>query len=251
LRSQQADDAIKCLESGFHVLAEKPSAIRVADIERIIQTAKKTGKIYHEQAATAFDQPYATLRKIVATGVLGPVIQVYAQKSYPWGDWRPQDENIDGGLALQAGVYATRFVEHVALVKIKSLTMKETRLGNPVADGQCRRAVSMLMELANGGLASAVVNYCCPPPEHWGRWGYETLRIFGANGFVESIDHGRIGTLALNNQPAQRVEFTDPSGDFLGMFIQEIRTGKKVIQFSLEEELSPTRWVVQAKEHLR
>lgn len=249
-RSHQAEDTIQCLEAGKHVYAEKPSALKVADLDRIMATARRTGKIFHEQAAMVFEQPYCTLRKIVDSGVLGTIVQVYTQKSYPWFDQRPQDENIDGGLATQAGVYNARFVEHVANVRIKSLEIKETRLGNPVPQGQCRRAVSMLMELENGGLASGVTNYLCVAPPSWQNWGYEIVRIWGINGFVESIDNGRIGTLALAGQSCQSLDFSSPGRNFLDMFLEEIRTGRKVIPFSLEEELRPTRWVVQAKENL-
>jgi len=246
-RADQADDAIRSMEAGKHVYAEKPCALRSDDVDRITATAHRTGVIFHEMASTAFDQPYCTLRRIVESGVLGTIVQVYSQKSYPWHDGRLQDEQIDGGLATQAGVYNARFVEHVAGVRIRSLTLKETRLGNPIADGQCRRAVSMIMELENGGAASGVANYLCPAPPWWGKWGYETVRIWGTNGFIESIDSGRIGTIAITGQDPQTLDFSDPFPAYLDMFIDEIRTGKKIIPFTLEKEISPTRWVVLAK----
>ena len=250
MRADQANDAIQSLEAGMHVYAEKPCALLAADVDRIIATSHRTGRFFHEQASTVFDQPYCTLRKIVDSGVLGTIVQVYTQKSYPWFDQRPQDERVDGGLATQAGVYNARFVEHVAHERIKSLTMKETTLGNPVAGGQCRRAVSMLMELENGGLASAVSNYLCPAPPAWQKWGYETVRIWGTNGFVESIDNGRIGTLSLVGRACETLDFSEPGMNFLDSFIGEIRTGKRAIPLTLQDELSPTRWVVQAKERL-
>ncbi|MEI8197672.1 MAG: hypothetical protein WCI73_17390, partial [Phycisphaerae bacterium] len=165
--------------------------------------------------------------------------------------WRPQDERIDGGLAMQVGVYNARFVEHVAGVKIKSLVMRQTKLGNEVPGGGCQRAVSMLMELANGGLSSAIANYLCPLPPSWERWGYENVRIFGTQGFVESLDTGRIGTLALNGRPPQPVDCSDPGQDYLTMFLEEIQTDQNVIPFTLEDELSPTRWVVRGRTALQ
>jgi len=246
LRADQARDAVLALEAGKHVYAEKPSALTEGDLDRIIQTAKKTGRIFHEQAATAFDQPYTTLRQIVAAGTIGTVVQVFSQKCYPWHDGRPQDRRVDGGLAMQVGIYNLRFVEHVAGVKVKTLTAKRTSLGNPIPGGQADMAVSMVMELANGGLASSVTNYYCPLPGDWGRWGYETVRIWGTMGMVESIDNGRIGTLAVYGRPVVALDFSAPGRSYLGMFLEEIQTGKKVIPFALEDELSPTRWVIRA-----
>ena len=251
LRAEQDADAVRCLEAGKHVYGEKPSALSEAGLDRIIAAARRTGKRYHEQAGTAFTQPYATLREVVASGVLGEIIQIYAQKSYPWSDWRPRDERIDGGLITQVGVYCTRFVEHVAGMSIRTLAARETLLGNDVPGSDCRRAVSFLMTLENGGVASAIANYCGPRQPDWPNWGYETLRIFGANGFVESIDYGRIGTLARIGHPAAPLDFTAPHPDFFAQMLEEIRTGEPRIPVTLEQELSPTRWVVRAREAYR
>lgn len=250
-RADQAMDAVRCLQAGKHVYAEKPAALVETELDEIIAAAQRHGRRFREQAGTAFDAPYRGMRKIVATGTLGEIVQVYTQKSYPWHDRRPQDEAIDAGLLMQAGIYNCRFVEHIAGVRITSIDARETKLGNPEPTGDCRRAVAMTMTLANGGLASAVVNYLCPAPPSWFRWGYETLRIWGTKGMLESIDHGRVGTLAVNGQPPRSLDLLGaddvPIPDHLTMFLEEVRTGHDVIPMSLEDELSSTRWVIRAK----
>ena len=242
-RADQARDAIRCMEAGKHVYAEKPSAMTERDLDAIVEASRRTGRRFHEQAATAFREPYRTLRQIIAAGTIGEVVQVYGQKSYPWHDRRPMDDSIDGGLPLQVGVYCTRFVEHVAAVPIRDITLIK---------GSTSRACAMQLELGNGGIGVGVANYCCPAPPSWKNWGYETLRVWGTRGFVESIDSGRIATLAVNGQPPQSLDVptdgSDSSAEHLEMFLQEIRTGSAVIPFTLEQELSPTRWVVRASE---
>lgn len=250
-RADQAEEAIRCMEAGKHVYAEKPSALTEREFDRIVATSERTGRIYHEQAATAFEQPYLTLKKIVQSGLLGTIVQVYTQKSYPWHDRRPQNEDIDGGLTTQVGVYNARFVEHVASVPIRSMLIHETQLGNPIREGECRLATSFLMELENRGTAVGVANYLCSHPQFWGHWGYETVRIWGTEGFIESIDGGRIGTIALNSEPARPLSFEEAGENYLAMFLQEITTGQRVIPFTLAEELSPTRHVVRARERMR
>lgn len=247
LRSEQAQQAVRCMKAGKHVYAEKPCAMTEADLDEIIRTSKETGMIFHEMAGGCFAQPYSTLKEIVTSGKIGDVIQIYGQKSYPWFEGRPQDENIDGGLALQVGVYNARFVEHITGIKIKSITSKETKFGNNFG-GECRRAVSFLMELENGGVASGIANYCCPREPAWDHWGYETVRVFGTEGFVEAIDNGSIGRLAVNGEPLQELDFSTPTEDYFDMFLQELLTGKKIIDFSIEDEISPTRWAIRARE---
>jgi predicted dehydrogenase len=216
-------------------------------LDRIVATAACTGRICHEMAGTALDEPYATVREVVASGELGEVIQVLAQKSYPWADWRPGDERVDGGLALQVGVYPLRFAEHVAGMRVTDLQLRETTLGNDVPGSECRRAVSYIMTFANGGLGSAVANYCCPASPSWQNWGYEMVRIFGTNGFVECVDGGRIAQVVVNGKPPRPLTFRSDRPGFFELLLQEIRTGERVIPFTLEDELRPTRWVIRAK----
>lgn len=249
-KDQQGEAIIRCLEAGKHAYAEKPCCMDEATLDRIIATAHRMGCIFHEMAGTAWEEPYATVREAVESGAIGEVIQILAQKSYPWADWRPADERTDGGLALQAGVYLTRFAEHVAGVKLRSIQLCETKLGNPIPGSECRRAASFLMDFTNGGVGSGVANYCCPGSPSWQNWGYESLIIFGVNGFIDCIDSGRIGQIIVEGQPPQLLDFSTPRTPYLDLFLEEIQSGSSVIPFSLEEELNPTRWVIRAKHQL-
>ncbi|MCD6287118.1 MAG: Gfo/Idh/MocA family oxidoreductase, partial [Anaerolineae bacterium] len=103
-RRDQAQEAIRSLQAGKHVYAEKPAAMTEADLNAVIATAHRTGQAFHEMwTGSAMAQPYVTMRQIVQAGTIGTVVQVLAQKSYPMHDRRPQDEDIDGGLILQVG----------------------------------------------------------------------------------------------------------------------------------------------------
>jgi predicted dehydrogenase len=84
-RADQASDAVKCLLTGRHVYGEKPSALREEDLDRLIATAAQTGCHYHEMGAAALEQPYLAMSGLVRSGAIGEVVQVFVQKSYPWG----------------------------------------------------------------------------------------------------------------------------------------------------------------------
>jgi len=131
-RRDQAQEAIRSLEAGKHVYAEKPAAMTEADLNAVIATAHRTGKAFHEMwTGSAMTQPYITMRHIIQAGTIGTVVQVLAQKSYPMHDRRPQDEDVDGGLILQVGVHALRFVEFIAGTKVDDIWAIQTQLGNP------------------------------------------------------------------------------------------------------------------------
>ncbi|MDI7275203.1 MAG: Gfo/Idh/MocA family oxidoreductase [Anaerolineae bacterium] len=245
VRREQARQAIRCLEAGRHVYAEKPCAMTEADLDAILSAARRTGCRFHEMAGTAFEQPYLAMRALVQAGTVGTVIQVLAQKSYPYHDRRPQDEDVDGGLLMQVGVHALRFVEHVAGVRVATIEAMETRLGNP-RPGGLRMAACMMMRLENGGLASAIANYLNPPA--FGRWGNETLRIFGSRGFVEATDGGARTRLVLEREDRGALAVEEPGLDYFSLYTASL-LGQGEMPLSLEDELHPTRMVIRARAH--
>ncbi len=183
LRSEQYGIIAACLNARKHVYAEKPSVMTTEELDSLLVLADKTGLIFCEQNFVTMDVPYNKALEIVSSGVLGDIVQVFAQKSYPYGDWRPQDERKDGGLIMQNALYGLRFIEHIAGMKITALSAIETGYGNP-RDGGLMMAASIQMRLANGGIGTVVANYLNQPGT--GVWGNEELRIFGTKGYLRT-----------------------------------------------------------------
>lgn len=243
-RGDQAKDAILCMKAGKHVYAEKPCALTEDKLDNILRTAEETGMQFHEMAGTAFDQPYLSMRNVVLSGVIGEVVQVFAQKSYPYHERRPQDEYIDGGLTCQVGVHALRFIEHVACQRIKTIDAVETSLGNPVENGELRMASSLVIRLENGGVASVVINYL--NPQGFGLWGNEHLRIFGTKGFIESVDGGIKTRLIVGKDDMGPIDVTEGTKDYFDFYMDYLQ-GKANMPLTLDEELHPTRMILRAK----
>lgn len=247
LRHSQAQDAIRALRAGKHVLAEKPCAMSESDLDEILDAAKQAGKQFHEMAGTAFYQPYSAMREIVRSKRIGEVVQVIAEKSYPFHEGRPQDENVDGGLIAQNSIHALRFVEHVACKPIESISAVETSLGNPVPDGGLRMAACLLMTLHGGGVATISANYL--NPRGTGIWGNEALKISGTNGFVETRDGGSWTRLVVGSEDLGALDtssHTDPWFWLNAVFLSIL--GRAEMPISLSDELSPTRWAIRARQ---
>jgi predicted dehydrogenase len=243
-RCEQAEDALSCMRAGKHVYAEKPCALSERDLDRILEMAARTGCMFHEMAGTAFEQPYRKMREVVQDGTIGTVVQVLAQKSYPYHDRRPQNEAVDGGLLMQVGVHALRMVEHVAGVRVEEMEVMETQLGNPGV-GSLRMACGLLLRLENGGLASVIANYLNMSGVR--RWGNETLRIFGTLGFVEAVDGGTCTRLVVGDKDQGALDVAQPGWDYLDLYLA-LLLGQGNMPLTLEEELHPTRMVIRAKE---
>ena len=246
-RADQAREAIRCLAAGKHVYAEKPCALTEPELDDVLAAAQRHGREFHEMAGTAWVQPYFEMRRLVREGAVGDVIQVLVQKSYPYGAQRPQDEAIDGGLFLQAGIHAIRLVEHAAGARIRSVQGWETKLGNPEG-GECRIAGAVQLGLEGGGLATIIMNYL--NAVNFKPRNNETLRIFGTRGFIESVDDGTTQRrVSLTGQVTPLATAT-PAPDYFTLLSAHLTTGSALPQTS-EEELRPLRWLLRAKAALR
>jgi predicted dehydrogenase len=246
-RSDQAGQAIRALRAGKHVYAEKPCAMTEPDLDAILQAVRETGKQFHEMAGTSFGQPYFAMREIVRQGLVGEVVQVIAEKSYPYHPDRPQDEDIDGGLIGQCAIHAVRMVEQVGGVPIQSSLAEETTLGNPVSHGGLRMAAALVFTLENGGVATVTANYLNPLGT--GVWGYESLKVLGTQGLVESEKGGLQTRLVVGKEDRGPIDVSAPGIDYLEAFLKTI-LGEGEMPLTLEEELRPTRWVIRAKQAL-
>ncbi|MFO7636722.1 MAG: Gfo/Idh/MocA family oxidoreductase [Clostridia bacterium] len=247
MRKDQEAQALAALRGGKHVYSEKPAALSEAKLDEILATARQEGKLFHEMAGTCFEEPFLTMRDVVQSGVLGKIIQVFAQKSYPYHDRRPQDDITDGGLIRWVGVHATRFIEHTTGLKIDRIYSVETTHGNPVEGGGMCTAASLMMTLDNGAVGSMVLNYA--NHRTFGIWGNEHLRIWGTEGFVEAVDGVSRTRLVLKDKDMGALELKHENKDYFEYFLDEILENKPM-PITLEEELHPLRAVIRAKENV-
>ncbi len=246
-RKEQARDAIACLEAKKHVYAEKPAALSEDSLELILKTAQKNNVEFHEYVDTIYAEPYWKAREYVQSGIIGNVVQVYAQKSYPNRiSSRPQDEETDGGLIRWVGVHAVRFIEHITGIWVDKISAFETRLSDPDLHKGMFTAASMAMTLQNGGVASVCLNYL--NPKSFKSWGNECVRVFGDRGMLEICDAG-----ARTHVYTQESDFdfdlsTSNCHDYFSLLVSHLDKGTPM-PMSLEQELHPLRVVIRAKEN--
>ncbi|HEY4018877.1 MAG TPA: Gfo/Idh/MocA family oxidoreductase [Pseudonocardiaceae bacterium] len=242
-RADQAADAITCLRAGRAVYAEKPSALSEADLDQILATAEATGLPFHEMADTAFQQPFSAARLLLRDRVVGRVLQVHAQKSYPYHDNRPIDADVDGGLIRWAGIHAIRMIEHVVGERVEDIADARTTEVD-VGGRPFTIAASLSFTLASGGLASAVVNYLNPPGS--GSWGDDRLRVFGTYGLID-ITAGNASRLVVGTADLGQLDTTGPVAGYFDHYVDALLDGAPM-PMTIEEEIRPTRIAIRAHE---
>ncbi len=109
-------------------------------------------------------------------------------------------------------------------------------------------AVTISIRLANGGLASGICNYLNPMKERC--WGYEILRVFGTKGVIESNADGAQARLIVEGCAPEPLALPGPTLDYCDLFLRSLAGGDPM-PLALEDELSPTRWIVRARDKMR
>jgi len=95
-----AELTTRALEAGKHVLVEKPFATGAADAQRMIDVARKTGKIVAPFHNRRFDPDYLMVREVLASGRLGLVRRIYSSfgSTNPSKGWRRFKDSGGGRL---------------------------------------------------------------------------------------------------------------------------------------------------------
>jgi predicted dehydrogenase len=76
---------LACAARKLNVIAEKPLALRRADLDAVYTAVKRNGVHLGMLLPMRFEPPYLAMRRIVQSGVIGEVLQMDAQKSYQLG----------------------------------------------------------------------------------------------------------------------------------------------------------------------
>jgi predicted dehydrogenase len=105
-----------CLESGKHVLCEKPFALNAPQVSRMIAAAHRHGRFLMEAMWTRFLPAVSALREQLARNVLGRIQLIIGGGAYiPAGDSDHYllQSALGGGALLDAGVYLVSFASSI------------------------------------------------------------------------------------------------------------------------------------------
>ena len=183
------------LERGIPALAEKPFAFSLEELELLRQVAQRTGvpvSAMHGQRATPL---IARVHEIVQSGGIGTPLVAHNQKSYRWGNARPQaykDRQTFPGTAAWIGIHVFDWLLWILGDRFESVTAHGSNSAHP--DYPAVESQSgYLFQLSDNGMATVTVDYLRPEaaPTH----GDERIRIAGTDGVVEVSTGYGWGTL--------------------------------------------------------
>jgi len=243
-RTEQTDLAIRALNAGKHVLVEKPMATTAGDLDRLRRAVEISGTELRTMTAMPYEPEFTAMKKIVEAGTLGTVVQVYAMKSYPCLDSRPQDRGVDGGIILQAGIHAVSFIRYVTGMEFVEVFAQDTGTGNP-KEGELQMGANMTFRMSNGALAAVLCNYC--NQRSIGYHGNDQLRVHGTHGMIELVDGRTRRMLVLKEQAPKPFEDIAPAKSYPQDLIDCILDGTPTL-LSRDDSFRNTAVVLRAQE---
>tara|TARA_B110000014_G_C20080066_1_gene564262 strand:- start:300 stop:1304 length:1005 start_codon:yes stop_codon:yes gene_type:complete len=113
---EHVEPALKCIRSKKHVLIEKPMALKVSDVETLINEAKKHKVKIMEGFMYAFHPQFDRIKNIIQSNILGDINYAYSMFSFPIQParfYRINRSMKNGGGALwDIGPYAIHTLRH-------------------------------------------------------------------------------------------------------------------------------------------
>ncbi len=193
-----AEQSIRSLQAGFHVLCEKPMAIKTSDCGAMIQAAEKANKRLFAIKQNRYNPPVAAVKKIVDEGRLGKINSVQLNcfwnrnPDYYANSWK-------GTMDMDGGTLFTQFSHFVDLLywlvgdveKVHAVTGNFTHQG--IIEFEDTGAV--ILQFVNGAIGT--MNYTVNSYE---KNMEGSLTLFGDKGTV------KIGGQYLNELEYQSIE---------------------------------------------
>ncbi|MBI3242498.1 MAG: Gfo/Idh/MocA family oxidoreductase [Chloroflexi bacterium] len=113
--SLHAEWAVKCAEAGKHVLVEKPFALTTAEVDRMTEATKRTGKVMAEAFMYRHHSQTLKVKELIESGAIGDVSLVKA--SFTFNLTRAVDVRLDpalgGGSVWDVGCYPISLAQYV------------------------------------------------------------------------------------------------------------------------------------------
>jgi len=169
--------SIEALEAGFNVLCEKPMASTVKDVDRMIDAAKKSGRLVAIFQQSRFAPALQQIEKLIKSGVLGRIVQIsiaYNGFSRRW-DWQTLQKRWGGNL-MNTGPHPLDQALYLFGEGMPDVRCYMDRTDNSLGDAE--DYVKVILSGAGKPVIDIEISSCCAYPSF-------TYNIQGARGGVK------------------------------------------------------------------
>lgn len=239
------------LDSGKHVISDKPLCISLDELDQIEAAAKRAGKLVGCMLDMRDLGVYLGMRNLIQEGAIGSVHAIQFEGQHPllYGK-RPSwyfEEGMHGGVLNDIIVHAVDFIPWATGLKWKSVVA--ARCWNATVPqhphfSQCGQA---MLTLDNQAGVICDVSYLTPDSFAYEFPLYWRVVIWGSDGVVEAGVNSEQITLYRNGSSERELIALPPAqpGGYLDSFLAEVRGDLKGLKLSSADALSAARISLQ------
>ena len=235
-----------CLDRGLPVMAEKPLAMDLPTLEGLFQSASKSKAALIPMHTMRSVPELAAVHHAVRTGQIGEPMMSFSQKTYKWGDSRPdayRSRKTFPGLSPWIGIHAFDWLHWILGDVFTEVQGREGTTARPDFPA-CASQAAFVLSMRNGGVASLTLDYLRPSsaPSH----ADERLRIAGSLGVIETALVEKKVTLIASGQRARTLPLTEQT-DIFTQFARSLR-GEAPPPLTLHEGCRITEIAIKAQQ---
>ena len=215
-----AQSVIAALEAGKHVLVEKPMAITLEECERMVETARATGRKLMVDQNQRFARAHVRAKELLDAGRIGDVLTFRTTFGHggpeTWsvdpgtGSWFFDPKRAAMGAMADLGVHKTDLVQWLIGQKVVSATAKVATLDKRDAEGNLVGVDdnALVIYTMDGGAMGTMT-------ASWTYYGPEDN---------STVIYGTEGVMRIYDDPAHSIELDLRSGETEYYDVEAIQT---------------------------
>lgn len=181
-----ASNAMQAMESGKHVVLEKPMAFTTEEADKVIQTSERTGKLITVISQLRFSPDILKLKELVANGAFGKItlctlsMKYYRSKEYyassPWKGTKKFD---GGGALMNQGIHGIDILQYI----VGDVVDVQGQVRTLSHDIEVEDTAVATVVFENGALGVIQGSSCCYP-------GFDRkIEIHGDRGYALLVEN--------------------------------------------------------------
>jgi predicted dehydrogenase len=179
------------LESGCHVLAEKPACVRASDFDALADLAKKKNRLLVLALANRIDPLVVESRRLMKSGLVGKVFgveihivadQTRLTRPAYHQQWFAKKERAGGGHLIWLGIHWLDLAMYLTGSRIRDVAGFTANVGGQPMNVEDSATAALRFD--NGSLGTVTSGYYVDKGYH------SQIKIWGSDGWLELRKHG-------------------------------------------------------------
>jgi predicted dehydrogenase len=182
-----ASISIEAAKRGIHPIAEKPVALSLEKLAELKEVVERSGVRLMTMFGIRYQPAFYTAKKLMETGTLGEPALIWGQKSYRWGNNRPEwykSRETYGSTINWVGIHALDWARWLSGLEYREISGYHSTLVHQDF-APCQDVAGLVARMSNG--APAVFNFDFLRPVHSTTHGDDRIKIVCSRGQFEVI----------------------------------------------------------------